>query len=171
MLLCWRGTIPREAFEIIVEDGHVVARELPDAVSNQRFAPVATQSCAGRPLAPDDAANLPPQFVSQPPVVLSELRDRQVEMEQEADMEQRKQQEAVTMRIQLLGRHEEWAEEEAMWRRDRSVWAQECAAKRQKTENIEIELQNAQAMVKRLQLQADTEQRKHGRSQTGTRNC
>ena len=69
VLLCWRGTIPREAFEIIAGDGHVVARELPDADSNQRFAPVATQSCAGRALTLNDAANLPPQVVSQPPVV------------------------------------------------------------------------------------------------------
>ena len=91
MLLCWRGTIPREAFEIIAEDGHVVARELPDADSNQRFAPVATQSCAGRALALNNAANLQPQVVSQPPVVVSELRDRQAETEQEADMEQRNQ--------------------------------------------------------------------------------
>jgi hypothetical protein len=59
-------------------------------------------------------------------------------MEQEADMEQRKQQEAETMRIQMLRHHEKWAEEVAMCRRDSALWKQECEAKRQKTENIEI---------------------------------
>jgi hypothetical protein len=101
VLLCWRGSSPREAFEIIDEHGNLLARDLP--------------------LAPDDAANLPPQVVSQPPVVVSELRDRQVEMEQEADMEQRKQQEAETMRFQLLRHHEKWAEEVAMCNRDKAL--------------------------------------------------
>ena len=166
VLLCWRGSIPREAFEIIDEHGNLI----------------------------DDDANLPPQFVSQPP---SELRDRQVEMGQEADMEQRTQQEAVTirrqveqeveqrtqeeavtMRLHMLAQHEEWAQKAAMSRRAELIWMQETEARRQLTEhveiklqkaqaetararqnseNVEMELQNAQAMVKKIKFHEETE--------------
>ncbi|MFY7871008.1 MAG: hypothetical protein ACOVQL_01345, partial [Limnohabitans sp.] len=145
VLLCWRGTIPREAFEIIAEDGHVVARELPAADSTQRFATVATQSCAGRALALNDAANLQPQVVSQPPVLVSELRDRQAEMEQEADMEQRKQQEAETTRLQRLRHEEETAEKIAMLNCEKMSWKRDYEAMQQKFDNVTMELQNAQA--------------------------
>ena len=98
VLLCWRGTIPDHAFEVIDDQGNVLASGLPRdrdarraassqaaaipaatparlpahvpiAASSQQFAPVAIPSRAMPQLVPAEAVNLPPQHWLQPRVV------------------------------------------------------------------------------------------------------
>ena len=208
VLLCWRGSISDEAFEVIDDDGNILASGLPrdsdarravsiqepllaatgaaipaatparlaadapmevssqqlahakrqadgvSAVSSQQFAPVATPSYAafGGPhlVAPDQAANWPPQPASQPqakpppwlcgepPEVLG--REMHAEMEQGAEMEQRTEAER---RRRMIRQHEFCAEEAAMCRLQRLLLARQ----RERDAHAGLELFEAQAAM------------------------